>query len=91
MPLSLDVPAAIASNFMHDRIFADVILAEPPSGKFILDVRGSLPALLTSNGGRITPILNMAKACSLYNPARLIWLIVAVRYLTALLNFKRLV
>ncbi|MBD2309906.1 hypothetical protein H6G17_31350 [Chroococcidiopsis sp. FACHB-1243] len=51
MPPNLDVPAGIASNFMHDRIFAgDVISVKPPSGNFILDVNDPLPAVLISNG-----------------------------------------
>lgn len=39
MPKGLDVMPGIVSNFMHDRVQeGSVILAKPPSGKFVLDV-----------------------------------------------------
>ena len=76
MPEGLDVPAGLASNFMHDQVQeGTVIAAKPPSGKFIMDVHQSLPAVLVSNGVGITPMISMAKAGSLLNRDRLIWFV----------------
>ncbi|MBV9386897.1 MAG: 2Fe-2S iron-sulfur cluster binding domain-containing protein [Chroococcidiopsidaceae cyanobacterium CP_BM_ER_R8_30] len=80
MPKGLDVMPGIASNFMHDRVQeGSVILAKPPSGKFVLDVHHSLPAVLISNGVGITPMLSMAKACSHLNPNRPLWFLHGAR------------
>ncbi len=66
MPEGLDVPPGLASNFMHDQVQeGSVIPAKPPSGKFVLDVTKSLPAVLASNGVGITPLISMAKAAGL--------------------------
>jgi hypothetical protein len=79
-PRGLDVPAGIASNFMHDFVNeGSVIAAKPPSGRFVIDVQKSLPAVLISNGVGITPMISMAKACSRLNPNRPIWFIHGVR------------
>jgi ferredoxin-NADP reductase len=68
MPEGLTVPAGLASNFMHDRVQeGTVIAAKPPSGKFVLSVERSLPAVLISNGVGITPMISMAKAASQLN------------------------
>ncbi len=73
MPEGLDVPPGLASNFMHDQVQAgSVITAKPPSGKFVLDVTKSLPAVLASNGVGITPLISMAKAAS-FKCDRPIW------------------
>lgn len=75
-PADLDVPAGLASNFMHDHIQAgSVIPAKPPSGKFTLDVRSPLPIGLISNGVGITPMISMAKAATQLNPDRPIWFV----------------
>lgn len=80
MPPGLDVMPGIASNFMHDRIHeGSVIPAKPPSGKFILDVNRSLPAVLISNGVGITPMMSMAKAVTLLNPNRPVWFVHGAR------------
>jgi uncharacterized protein len=80
MPSGLDVMPGIASNFMHDLIHeGSVIPAKPPSGKFILDVQKSLPAVLISNGVGITPMISMAKAVTRLNPKRPIWFIHGAR------------
>ncbi len=79
-PPDKDVPPGISSNFMHDRIAeGSVILAKPPAGKFVLDVKGSHPAVLISNGVGITPMIAMAKAVSLLNPSRHIWFLHGAR------------
>ncbi|MEH1868861.1 MAG: 2Fe-2S iron-sulfur cluster-binding protein [Nostoc sp.] len=79
-PNGLDVMPGIASNFMHDRIQkGSVILAKPPNGKFVLDVQKSIPIVLISNGVGITPMISMAKACSLLNPIRPIWFLHGAR------------
>ncbi|WP_414513855.1 2Fe-2S iron-sulfur cluster-binding protein [Nostoc sp. PCC 9305] len=79
-PNGLDVMPGIASNFMHDRIQeGSVIPAKPPNGKFVLDVQKSIPAVLISNGVGITPMISMAKACSLLNPTRPIWFVHGAR------------
>ncbi|MEH1837424.1 MAG: 2Fe-2S iron-sulfur cluster-binding protein [Nostoc sp.] len=79
-PNGLDVMAGIASNFMHDRIQeGSVIPVKPPNGKFILDVQKSIPAVLISNGVGITPMISMAKACTLLNPKRPIWFVHGAR------------
>ncbi|PZO36662.1 MAG: oxidoreductase [Pseudanabaena frigida] len=73
-------PAGIASNFMHDRIHEDsIILAKPPSGRFVLDVHSTQPAVLISNGVGITPMISMAKAVSLLNSQRHIWFLHGAR------------
>ncbi len=75
-PTGQDVPPGLSSNFMHDFIHeGSVIPAKPPSGKFVLDVRKSIPAVLISNGVGITPMISMAKACNLLNPDRSIWFV----------------
>jgi uncharacterized protein len=79
-PPDKDVPPGISSNFMHDRIHeGSVILAKPPAGKFVLDVKGSHPAVLISNGVGITPMIAMAKAVSRLNPNRHIWFLHGAR------------
>lgn len=79
-PNGLDVMPGIASNFMHDRVQkGSVILAKPPNGKFVLDVQKSIPIVLISNGVGITPMISMAKACSLLNPTRPIWFVHGAR------------
>jgi len=73
-PKDLAVPPGVASNFMHDHIqVGSVIEAKPPTGKFVLDVASSRPAVLVSNGVGITPMISMAKAVSQQNPARTLW------------------
>ncbi len=75
-PPDLDVPAGLASNFMHDQIQeGSIIPAKPPSGKFTLDVRSPLPIGLISNGVGITPMISMAKAATQLNPDRPIWFV----------------
>lgn len=79
-PPELDVMPGLASNFMHDLVHEGaVILAKPPSGKFVLDVQKALPAVLISNGVGITPMISMAKAATLLNPGRLIWFLHGAR------------
>jgi uncharacterized protein len=79
-PKGLDVPPGLSSNFMHDRVQeGSIIPAKPPSGKFVLDVRKSIPAVLVSNGVGITPMMSMAKACSRLNPNRPIWFLHGAR------------
>lgn len=79
-PKGLDVPPGLSSNFMHDHIQeGSIIPAKPPSGKFVLDVRNSIPAVLVSNGVGITPMIAMAKACSYLNPNRPIWFLHGAR------------
>jgi uncharacterized protein len=73
-------PAGIASNFMHDHVHeGSVISVKPPSGRFVLDVNSSQPAVLISNGVGITPMISMAKAVSLLNPQRHIWFLHGAR------------
>jgi ferredoxin-NADP reductase len=80
MPPGLDVMPGIASNFMHDQVpEGSVILAKPPSGKFILDVQKSIPAVLISNGVGITPMISMAKAVTRLHPQRPIWFLHGAR------------
>jgi len=80
MPPGLDVMPGIASNFMHDCIHeGSVIPTKPPSGKFILDVNKTLPAVLISNGVGITPMISMAKAVTRLNPNRPIWFVHGAR------------
>lgn len=79
-PPPLDVPPGIASNFLHDRLQeGSIIQVKPPSGKFVINVNNSLPAVLIGNGVGITPLLAMAKACSQLNPQRHIWLLHEVK------------
>jgi uncharacterized protein len=79
-PQGLNVPPGIASNHVHDRIrVGSIIEAKPPTGKFVLNVHNPLPVVLISNGVGITPMISMAKACSLLNPNRPIWFIHGAR------------
>jgi len=74
MPAGLDVPPGIASNFIHDCVdVGAVIPTKPPSGKFVLDVQKSSPAVLISNGVGITPMISMAKAATWLNRDRPLW------------------
>lgn len=80
MPKGLDVPPGIASHFMHDQVHeGSVIPAKPPSGRFVLDVQKSLPAVLISNGVGITPMISMVKAVTQLNPSRFIWFVHGAR------------
>ena len=80
MPPGLDVMPGIASNFMHDLIHEGAVIpAKPPSGKFVLDVQKSLPAVLISNGVGITPMISMAKAVTRLNPDRPLWFLHGAR------------
>ncbi len=79
-PSGLDVMPGIASNFMHDQIQeGSVIPANPPSGRFFLDVQKSTPAVLISNGVGITPMISMAKAVAILNPSRPVWFLHGAR------------
>jgi ferredoxin-NADP reductase len=79
-PKGLEVPPGVASNFMHDQVQeGSVIPAKPPSGKFVLNVENSIPAVLISNGVGITPMISMAKACSRLSPHRPIWFLHGAR------------
>ncbi|MEM9922655.1 MAG: 2Fe-2S iron-sulfur cluster-binding protein [Cyanobacteria bacterium P01_D01_bin.50] len=79
-PRDLDVPPGVASNFMHDCIQeGSVIPAKPPNGKFYLDVEKSTPAVLISNGVGITPMVSMAKACTVENPNREVYFVHGAR------------
>jgi uncharacterized protein len=65
---------------MHDLVQeGSVIPAKPPSGKFVLEVQNSIPAVLVSNGVGITPMIAMAKACNRLNPNRPIWFLHGAR------------
>ncbi|HYP04441.1 MAG TPA: FAD-binding oxidoreductase, partial [Cyanobium sp.] len=62
-PENLDVPAGVASNFMHDHIGeGSIIEARPPSGAFVLDLTLPTAAVLISNGVGITPMMAMLMA-----------------------------
>ncbi len=79
-PPETDAPYGVASNFMHDHIEeGSVILAKPPAGKFVLDVKNARPAVLISNGVGITPMISMAKAVALSNPHRHVWFLHGAR------------
>ncbi len=79
-PRDLDVPPGVASNFMHDCIEeGSVIPAKPPNGKFYLDVEKSTPVVLISNGVGITPMISMAKACTIENRDREVYFVHGAR------------
>lgn len=79
-PRDLDVPPGVASNFIHDCIEeGSIIPAKPPNGKFYLDVEESTPAVLISNGVGITPMISMAKACTIENRNREIYFVHGAR------------
>ena len=79
-PQGQDVSPGLASNFIHDFIHVgSIIPAKPPSGRFVLDVHKSRPVVLISNGVGITPMISMARACSLLNPDRSIWFVHGAR------------
>lgn len=80
MPAGTNFMPGLVSNFMHDHVQeGSVISAKPPSGKFVLDVQKTLPAVLISNGVGITPMMSMAKAATLRNPQRSIWFVHGAR------------
>jgi len=79
-PKDADVPPGLASNFIHDHIEEGAVIpAKPPSGKFVLDVAQTRPAVLISNGVGITPMISMAKAVERLNPERHIWFLHGAR------------
>jgi ferredoxin-NADP reductase len=79
MPAGSNFMPGIVSNFMHDQIQeGSVIAAKPPSGRFVLDIHKSLPAVLISNGVGITPMMSMVKATTL-NSNRPIWFVHGAR------------
>jgi ferredoxin-NADP reductase len=65
---------------MHDYIQkGSVIPAKPPNGRFALAVENTNPVFLISNGVGITPMISMAKACTLLNPNRPLWFLHGAR------------
>jgi len=79
-PKDSDLPPGVASNFMHDQVQeGTVIPAKPPSGRFVLEVNQSKPAVLISNGVGITPMIAMAKAVARLNPDRHLWFLHGAR------------
>lgn len=73
-PEELDVPAGVASNFMHDHVReGSIIEARPPSGSFVLDLTLPTAAVLISNGVGITPMMAMLMATARTNPRRKVW------------------
>jgi len=80
VPSGLDVPPGLASNFLHDSVqVGSIIQAKPPSGRFVLNVEKTSPAVLISNGVGITPMISMAKAMLRLTPERLIWFVHGAR------------
>ena len=55
-----ELPAGISSNYFHDMLETGAKLrVRAPRGKFILDSRAKLPAVLVSAGVGITPMISM--------------------------------
>lgn len=76
MPPGSDFMPGIASNFLHDHIHEGAIIpTKPPGGRFVLDVRRSVPAVLVSNGVGVTPMISMVKAATRANPSRAVWFV----------------
>lgn len=70
----------LASNYMHEQVQEGFVLSvKPPSGRFVLDVKKPLPAVLISNGVGITPLISMVRAASQLNPNRTIWFVHGAR------------
>jgi hypothetical protein len=79
-PRDLEVPPGVASTFMHDHVQeGDSILVKPPSGRFVLDPEKPIPAVLLSNGVGITPMICMAKACTVQGSSRPLWFVHGAR------------
>jgi nitric oxide dioxygenase len=70
-----DIPAGVASNFLHDKVnVEDTILVHAPGGNFYLD-ESDKPIVLISGGVGITPLLSMLNDLTLQNSTREIaWL-----------------
>jgi nitric oxide dioxygenase len=70
-----DIPAGVASNFLHDKInVEDTILVHAPGGNFYLD-ESDKPVVLISGGVGITPLLSMLNDLTLQKSTRKItWL-----------------
>ena len=62
-PRGKDVPAGLASNFLHDHVqVGHNLRVRVPAGNFVLDTEANTPIVLISNGVGITPMIAMAKA-----------------------------
>jgi hypothetical protein len=75
-PQGQDVPAGLASNFVHDHVQpGSVLKMRPPAGSFVLDTGATTPIVLISNGVGITPMIAMAKAALAQPQQRPIWFV----------------
>jgi uncharacterized protein len=73
-PKGLDLPAGVASNFMHDHVGeGSIIEVRSPTGSFVLDPTLPAAAVLISNGVGITPMMAMLKASARSNQRRKVW------------------
>jgi uncharacterized protein len=79
-PEGSNLMPGIASNYLHDQIREDSVIAvKPPNGRFTIEVHQMHPAVLISNGVGITPMIAMAIACCQLNPKRPIWFVHGAR------------
>lgn len=75
-PRGLDVPAGLASNFLHDHVeVGSSLRVLAPAGSFVLDTQATTPIVLISNGVGITPMIAMAKAALQQPGQRPVWFI----------------
>lgn len=75
-PRGLDVPAGLASNYLHDHVeVGSCLRVRPPAGSFVLDTHVSTPIVLISNGVGITPMMAMAKAALQQPDQRPVWFV----------------
>lgn len=66
-----ETPAGMVSNWLHDNVVQDSVLAvSPPFGDFTPDAEGSEPIVLLSAGVGITPMISTLNRIAEQNPQR---------------------
>ncbi len=84
-----ELPAGVSSGYFHDQVHAgDVLQVKAPSGHFVIDTDGSVPAVFIAGGIGITPLLSMLRWCVAEQPERLMHLYYGV-HCSADQAFKR--
>lgn len=75
-----DLPAGLASTYLHDRVEAGATLETlPPRGKFVLDPRSETPVALISAGVGLTPMISMLGAIVDSGCRRPVWFVHGAR------------
>lgn len=79
-PAGPDLPAGLASNYLHDRVRVnDILEVKAPSGRFVLKRAGRRPIVLIGGGIGVTPVLAMLSDLALSGTRREVFFFLGVR------------